>query len=321
MKKIFFLLLISVCLSYPAQSQQTPMPEFRGIEKWYNSPPLSKKDLNGKVVIVDFWAYTCINCLRSIPHLVDFYNRYKDQGLIIVGVQSPEFEFEQNPANVELAIKKLNIPYPVALDNQMATWTAFHNNVWPAHYFIDGQGLIRGSHLGEGDYDKQEEFLRQLLAELPQNKGKTMKEAGLLPSPDFSQIKSPETYLGFARRAGYALPDQKLDINHWTREGSWQDNEDNITLKEGSGKLKYHFNANKVNLVVRPITPSIKAIIRLDGKIISDDKAGVDVKQGQVEFTEPRLYQLINLGNKGEDHVLEIEFQNPGIEVYTFTFG
>lgn len=163
-KKIFGFLLTAFFLYYSAEAAELtkiiPVPDFVGIEKWINTEPLSKADLKGKVVLVDFWTYTCINCIRTVPHLIDWHNKYKDQGLVIVGIESPEFSFEGEIQNVQRAVSKLKIPYPVAVDSHMKTWDAFGNNVWPAHFLVDMHGTIRGVFLGEGDYERQEKMIQ-----------------------------------------------------------------------------------------------------------------------------------------------------------------
>ena len=325
--RFFFLVLL---FSFSAQmvtaeelTKIIPMPDFVGIEKWINTEPLSKADLKGKVVLVDFWTYTCINCIRTVPHLIDWYNKYKDQGLVIVGVESPEFSFEGEIQNVQKAIAKLKIPYPVAVDSHMKTWDAFGNNVWPAHFLVDVKGIIRGIFLGEGDYEPQEKMIQQLLKEkTPLNSEKLKKMgASVIPLPNFSQIHSPETYLGAERRQRFVSSSTNLALNEWTYNGQWKEETDAIELVEPHGKILYHFKSNKVNLVVHPGSELAKMIVRLDGQLLPDNKAGSDVKNGNVEAAYPRLYQLINLGPKEEEHTVEIEFLTPGVQVYTFTFG
>lgn len=332
---ILFFLLASGIL-HPLSSQETQpetqktypdMPEFQQISQWLNSPPLTKASLKGKIVLVDFWTYSCINCIRTFPYLKDWYRKYKGQGFVIVGVHSPEFEFEKDPANVKMAIEKYKIPYPVALDNKMAIWNAYNNNAWPVHYFVDVNGKIRHVHFGEGEYEKSEEVIRKLLEEIPKKAAKAAPPTPetrptLPPNVDFSQIKSPETYLGFLRRERLVTSGRPLGLNEWMFEGSWRTEGERIVLKEGTGKIRFRFSANKVNLVIHPgeIKPA-RAIVRLDGQVVSQEKAGKDVKAGNLEIVEPRLYELINLSPKGEEHTVEIEFLTPGAAAYAFTFG
>jgi thiol-disulfide isomerase/thioredoxin len=365
------------------------MPEFIGIAGWLNSEALTKASLKGKVVLVDFWTYSCVNCVRTLPYLKEWYKKYKDRGLVIIGVHSPEFEFEKDPVNVKLAIQKFGIPYPVALDNQMATWAAYQNNVWPAHYFIDATGKVRHIHLGEGDYDKSEQMIQKLLMEKdapkpesqpaesqpatmpaesmpaetapaesqtaetkPAPRGKKGRKAAaaapaetkpatpakpnpapetkpvpmpalskIAPNVDFSQIKSPETYLGLLRRERLVTSGRPIELNEWMYDGKWRTEGDRIVLSEGTGKIYFRFNATKVNLVMAPTAGGVQVVIKIDGQPLAPDKGGADVKNGTIMVTEPRMYELINLGTQGSEHVIEIEFLNPGAAAYAFTFG
>lgn|SRR3989338_1197438 len=302
------------------------MPDFQGIDRWFNSEPLTKTSLKGKVVLVDFWTYSCVNCLRTLPYLKEWHKKYKAKGLVIVGVHSPEFEFERDPANLKIAIDKLQIPYPVAMDNQMATWTAFKNSAWPAHYFIDGDGKIRQIHLGEGDYEKSEATIQKLLMERSTKATETTPPVlpGLTflpPNVDFAQIRSPETYLGFSRRERLITSGRPIELNEWNYDGKWRTEGERIFLTEGTGKIAFHFSATKVNIVLAPGGTPVSAIVKLDGQPIPKEKAGKDVQGGGVLITEPRMYELIYLGPKGEEHTIEIEFLNPGVGAYAFTFG
>jgi thiol-disulfide isomerase/thioredoxin len=324
----------------------TEMPEFLGIDQWLNSEPLTKGALKGKVVLVDFWTYSCVNCVRTLPYLKEWHKKYKDKGFVLIGVHSPEFDFEKDVNNVKMAVQKFGITYPVALDNQMATWAAYQNNVWPAHYFIDATGKIRHVHLGEGEYDKSEQMIQKLLMEkdakqpetqtsetkpAPETKPKTKTSAPeTQPLPalskipagvDFSQIKSPETYLGLMRRERLVTSGRPIEMNEWMYDGKWRTEGDRIVLTEGTGKILFRFNAVKVNLVLAPTAGGVQAVVKIDGQTVTQDKAGADVKNGTVMITEPRMYELINLGGKGEEHVIEIEFLNPGAAAYAFTFG
>lgn len=305
------------------------MPEFQGIQQWFNGPPLSRESLKGKVVLVDFWTYTCINCIRTLPYLKDWHQKYKDKGFVIVGLHSPEFEFEKDPGNVKKAIAKFQIPYPVALDNQMATWNAFKNQYWPAHYFIDAKGRIRHTHFGEGEYEKLEEVIRTLLAEAaPPKKEKSRKpetspttQPTGTPAADLSQIKSPETYLGYIRRERLVTSGRPIELNEWNYEGDWRVEGHRMVLKTAPGKIRFRFHATKVNLVIHPGALPASALVRLDGQPVSPEKSGKDIKSGKLDIFEPRLFELINLGPKGEEHIVEVEFLHEGVEIYAFTFG
>lgn len=342
----------------PAKKAVMEMPEFLGIAHWINSAPLTKESLKGKVVLIDFWTYSCVNCLRTLPYLKDWHKKYKDKGLVIVGVHSPEFDFEKDPNNVTKSVQKFGIPYPVALDNQMATWAAYQNNVWPAHYFIDASGKIRHIHLGEGEYEKSEQMIQSLLMEAheaatkkpetqpaetqpqPETKPAPESKKKLPPTPpppppppkmpeiskippgvDFSQIKSPETYLGLLRRERLVTSGRPIELNEWMYDGKWRTEGDRIVIAEGTGKIYFRFNAVKVNLVMAPTAGGVQAVVKIDGQIVTPPQSGADVKNGTVMVNEPRMYELINLGTQGSEHVIEIEFLNPGIAVYAFTFG
>lgn len=332
-KKFSFLLGFTLFLiGCPKTSNSTlpilgDMPEFVGIEGWINSPPLTKKDLQGKVVLIDFWTYSCINCLRTLPHLKQWYSQYKDQGFVIIGIHSPEFDFEKKPENVKKGVEKFGIPYPIALDSQMKTWDIYNNYAWPAHYFVDYRGRIRYKHFGEGKYEESEKVIRELLAEIPQNKNKSQifPPIGLkteqAQTPDFSQILSFETYLGSDRRTHFIPNAQNLLLNEWSLTGDWKTESERIILQSTPGSILFRFHAAKANLVLHPANAPIEAIVKIDGKIVSHSQAGRDVKNGRLIVDEPRLYELINLGDKGAQHTIEIEFLSPGVAAYAFTFG
>lgn len=304
------------------------MPEFQGIDLWLNSSPLTRDVLKGKVVLVDFWTYSCVNCVRTLPYLKEWHKKYKDKGFVLIGVHSPEFEFEKDPANVKAAIQRFQIEYPVALDNRMATWAAYKNNVWPAHYFIDHAGKIRHIHLGEGDYDKSELLIQKLLTEVaeaaakkPETRPAEKPISQIPPNVDFFQIKSPETYLGLLRRERLVTSGRPIGLNEWTFDGKWRTEGERIVLAEGTGKIAFRFNATKVYLVMQPTAGGVQCVVKLDGQVVPTDKAGADVKNGAIMVTEPRMYELINLGARGSEHIVEIEFLNPGVAAYAFTFG
>jgi len=309
-----------------------PAPDFTGITKWLNTDnALTLMDLKGKVVLVDFWTYTCINCLRTLPHLTAWYDKYHNEGFTVIGVHTPEFEFEKNSDNVLAAIKQYNIRYPVAQDNSYETWNRFNNQYWPAEYLIDANGTIRRTHFGEGDYDKTELAIQTLL-----------KESGKLTSSSLSTIPdetpntplSPETYLG-SNRMEYYFPSgnigngvhnfnlsDQLPQHSFSFGGEW-----NIMSEYAvSGKdatLEYNFLADKVFLVLRPERAGAIASMRIyiDGKIADETNAGSDVKDGMVTIDNDRLYNLINFKGTGGNHKLRLEFENPGTMVFAFTFG
>ena len=292
-------------------------PEFTGIVKWLNSEPLTLESLRGKVVLVDFWTYTCINCIRTLPYVTSWYEKYKDKGLIIVGVHTPEFEFEKKSENVLNAIKQYKITYPVAQDNDYNTWRAYDNHYWPAKYLIDHQGNIRYFHFGEGKYEETEQAIQSLLEEAGQN-----PDMPLLNLDDQTpKVRlTPETYLGFIRMENfssiegpkkgqntYYLPGE-LQQNQWAYEGEW-DIQDEYSASFKDSILEIKFYAKKVFLVITPNSPTDSVKVFLDGQL---DRV--------VTVSESKLYELINLPTLGT-HTLRLEFQTEGTKIYAFTFG
>lgn len=322
-------------------------PEFVGISKWLNLPAglglkprsegrqgaekaLTMAELQGKVVLIDFWTYTCINCIRTLPHVTGWYEKYKDDGLVVVGVHTPEFEFEKSTKNVEDAIARHSITYPVAQDNDYKTWEAYENHYWPAKYLIDKDGYIRYYHFGEGKYEETEQAIQALLKET----GSTVSTE-LLDMPDQTpQTRlSPETYLG-SRRMEFLYPNgstrngtftatlsKNIPLNFFSLGGTWTITYEHAT----SGKnavLEHHFTASQVFLVMRPPTNGKGTVkVYLDGKLADVTKAGKDVKGGVVTIDSDRLYDLIDLGNTASEHILRLEFDTEGVSAYAFTFG
>lgn len=280
-------------------------PDFVAGGQWFNSEPLSMKELRGKVVLVDFWTYTCINCIRTLPYIKEWNEKYKDHGLIIVGVHTPEFEFEKNPENVKKALKDFDITYPVMQDNEYKTWQAYANHYWPAKYMVDKNGKIRYTHFGEGDYDETEAMIQTLLAET----GETVNES--ISNPTYQvQSRTPETYLGLARG----------DYSRITTTGSFERSQEFAMPAQGA-TLSYTFDAAHVFLVMRPNTRGTigKIKITLDGADVGA-AAGEDVKNGIVTIDGDRLYTIIKLSTPGK-HTLKLEFLDGNSELYAFTFG
>lgn len=290
-------------------------PDFIAGGEWINSSPLSMASLRGKVVLVDFWTYTCINCIRTLPYLKSWHQKYEDKGLVIVGVHTPEFEFEKNIANVRAAVRDFGITYPVMQDNDYATWSAYRNRYWPAKYFIDKKGVVRSRHFGEGAYDESEKLIQELLSE------DAPAVAMPIDNPRYRvQARTLETYLGYARIENFASPEKiarntravytappALARSEFAYIGAVTIGEEYATLFRGS-KLRFHFDAQNAFLVMRaPYAGTISVF--LDGK-----------KWSTVTVNADRLYELIKLPQAG-DHQLELEFETDGIEVYAFTFG
>jgi cytochrome c biogenesis protein CcdA/thiol-disulfide isomerase/thioredoxin len=316
------------------------LPSLEGAVAWLNSPPLTPQALRGKVVLIDFWTYSCINCLRALPYVKDWYARYRDQGLVVIGVHAPEFAFEKDVANVTRAVHDLGITYPVALDNKLVIWRAFDNEYWPAHYFIDAQGRIRGHHFGEGDYAQSELLLRKLLTEAGASRlpapASAIRAAGVEAAPDEVDIQSPETYIGYARAenfasAGGVVPDaphvyqapRSPVLNQWGLAGSWSVEDERAIATAAGSSIVFRFRARDLHLVLGPASDGHKVRFRVtvDGHAPGADH-GVDVEaDGSGVAGEQRLYQLLRQNGPVGEHTFAIEFLDPGVQAYSFTFG
>ena len=313
-----------------------PMPSLAGATAWINSPPLDPAKLRGKVVLVDFWTYSCINCLRSLPYVEAWAKKYRDQGLVVIGVHTPEFAFEKDEANVRAAVQRLGVDYPVAMDNDYAVWRAFRNRYWPAHYFIDARGRVRYRHLGEGDYDQSERVIRSLLAEAhgaPIANGPLVSVAGEgVEAASTGDVQSPETYVGYlraARFAGGALahdtahpyqPAAALPLNGWTLGGTWTDAAQSATATAGA-TLAYRFHARDLHLVLGTTGKPVRFRVTVDGKPPGDDHGADTDAAGNGRIDGQRLYQLVRQQDRVRDRTFEIEFLDPGAMAYSFTFG
>lgn len=319
------------------------LPTLDGATGWLNSPPLSREQLHGKVVLIDFWTYSCINCLRAMPFVHEWAQRYRDHGLVVIGVHTPEFAFERDPRNVMKAVQQLKVEYPVALDNQYAIWRAFNNRYWPAHYFVDAQGNIRGHQFGEGNYAHSEQVIRRLLVEAGQTELPPPADPaaadlqGVATQADMGNLRSPETYLGHARaeqfaspggqRAdaafGYTLP-STLALNQWGLSGQWRVNDEAAQLQQAGGRIAFQFHARDLHLVLAPGEDGkpVRFRVLLDGKPLPAADAGADVAaDGTGTVNEHRLYQLIRQRGAIGPHRFEIEFLDAGVQAYAFTFG
>lgn len=297
--------------------------------EWINSKALTIKQLRGKVVLIDFWTYTCINCIRTLPYLKDWDKKYREKGLVIIGVHTPEFEFEKNIANVIKAVKDFGIEYPVMQDNNYATWQAYDNHYWPAKYFIDKNGKIRLTHFGEGEYDKSEQMIQTLLSEIGQQVTLPINNRQYAV-----ETSTPESYLGYGRIEYSSSPEEIIfdktstysvptimPGNTFAYGGAWEIGKEYARPKAGS-KLVLKFNAKNVFLVMRPKTSGQSGKLRviLDGKLIDKEAAGEDVKEGTVIVADDKLYSLVGLHQKGV-HVLNLEFLDDNLELFAFTFG
>ncbi|MGC2164397.1 MAG: cytochrome c biogenesis protein DipZ [Gallionella sp.] len=315
-------------------------PPLAGATRWFNSPPLTQEGLRGKVVLVDFWTYSCINCLRTLPYVKTWNEKYRDQGLVIIGVHAPEFAFEKDSNNVEKAIRDLGITYPVAMDNDYAIWNAYKNEYWPAHYLIDAQGRIRDEHFGEGKYRETEEMIRTLLKDAHQ--GNIAIDSGMVQvvgsgatSAPSDNRRSPETYLGYARQRNLSSPEilrqdavvrytapRKLGLNHWSLQGKWLVSDESSSLKAPGGKISYHFQGRDLHLVLGSSTGKpIRYKVTLDGVEPGADH-GMDVDaHGYGVINDQRLYQLVRQDGKAGERTFRIEFLDAGAQAFAFTFG
>jgi cytochrome c biogenesis protein CcdA/thiol-disulfide isomerase/thioredoxin len=329
--------------SLPTEASALPVediePSYAGATDWLNSPPLTPASLKGHVVVVDFWTYSCINCLRTIPYVRAWAEKYKDQGLIVIGVHTPEFAFEHNVANVKQAVADLKITYPVAIDNDYAVWQAFENHYWPAHYFIDAQGRVRYHHFGEGEYDQSERVIQLLLKEAGHTNIATstvsVAASGAEAASDERDDQSPETYIGFSRGENFASPGAAaqnvphvysvgaLSLNHWGLTGDWTVGPENAELDATDGSIVYRFHARDLHLVLGP-APGHGAIhfrVTVDGEPPADSH-GADVDaNGEGVVDSQRLYQLVRQKGAITDHTFAIQFLDPGVQAYAFTFG
>jgi len=305
-------------------------PELIGGTHWVNTTPLTIAGLRGKVVLIDFWTYTCINCIRTLPFVTGWYEKYKDQGLVVIGVHSPEFEFEKKTENVVMAMKDYGINYPVVQDNNFAIWRAYDNRYWPAKYFIDKEGHIRRTHFGEGDYEASEKFIQDLLAET----GVTVAKGTLQLKEVKTQARTPETYLGYEREQLLESPEtvkkdspqqytapKEVSRSYFALSGTWTVGSE-YAMPSINSSLLSTFEAKEVYLVMRPKdgTGGGRVRVLLDGKPAGESVAGDDVQESIVTVDQDRLYRLIKLG-KTEIHSLKLEFLDGDIELYAFTFG
>ena len=315
-----------------------PLPSFDGATAWLNSAPLTAAELRGKVVLVNFWTFTCINWLRSLPYVRAWAEKYKEPGLVVIGVHTPEFVFEQNVDDVRRAAKELNVEYPIAVDNRYAIWRAFDNRYWPASYFVDARGRIRHHRFGEGEYEESETVIQQLLAEAGRGGAgrASVDPRGVEAAADWASLKSPETYLGHARAENFASPGgmredapslyrppAMLPLNRWSLAGVWTVGQEFATLNEDSGRVAIRFHARDLHLVLAPATPGrpVRVRVRLDGVAPGADH-GVDVDaEGRGSMLHGRLYQLVRQRRDIVARTFEIEFLDPGVRVYVFTFG
>jgi thiol-disulfide isomerase/thioredoxin len=322
-----------------AAGSQGAMPSLDGAVAWLNSGPVSSESLRGKVVLVDVWTYSCINSLRQLPYIQGWAAKYKNAGLVVIGVHTPEFTFEKDQANVQRAVSDLQVAYPVPMDNNYRIWQAFSNEYWPADYLVDAKGRIRYHHFGEGQYGETEKVLQQLLKE----NGATGVSAGTvndtatgIEAPPSGDIRSPETYAGYRRGERFASAERvsqdsparytdpaRPSLNAWGVGGSWTIGGETARLEAAPGTIVFRFHARDLHMVLGPGkggTP-IRFRVRLNGAAPGANAGGDVAPDGTGEIREPRLYQLIRQKGPVGDRTFEIEFLDPGVQAYSFTFG
>jgi thiol-disulfide isomerase/thioredoxin len=325
---------------YPRLGDEGAMPDLDGAIGWLNSAPLSRKSLRGKVVLVNFWTYTCINSLRPMPYVRSWAAKYKDAGLVVIGAHTPEFSFEHEQMNVENAVRTLNISFPVAIDSNYEIWRSFNNEAWPAQYLVDAKGRIRYHHFGESDYGEIERVIQELLKENGStglaSDTSSVSGVGIEAAPDWADARSPETYLGYRQAQNFASPEKlhkdstqafsapaKLSLNHWGLSGSWNVNAESAVLQSVPGKIVFRFHSRDLHVVLAPAKDAkpVRFVVRLDGAAPGEN-CGIDTTPGgSGAIREPRLYQLIRQKAPIVDRTFEIEFLDPGVHALDFTFG
>ena len=315
------------------------MPDLDAIG-WLNSAPLSRTVLRGKVVLVNFWTYTCINSLRPLPYVKSWATKYKDAGFVVIGVHTPEFSFEHEPINVENAVRNLNVSFPIAIDSKYGIWRSFNNQAWPAQYLVDAKGRIRYHHFGESDYEAIERVIQELLKENGAtglaSETTSVSGVGIEAAPDWTDARSPETYIGYRQAENFASPEKmhkdsiqvfsapaKLSLNHWGLSGSWKVNAESAVLQAVPGKIVFRFHSRDLHLVLASAKDSkpVRFIVRVDGAAPGENRGIDSALDGSGEVREPRLYQLIRQKGPIADRTFEIEFLDPGVQALDFTFG
>jgi hypothetical protein len=309
------------------------MPSLGGATEWINSEPLDRVELRGRVVLVDFWTLTCINWLRTEPYVRAWSRAYRDDGLVVIGVHTPEFSFEHEIEGVRQATNERAIDYPVAIDNDYAIWNAFHNNYWPALYFIDRDGVIRDHHFGEGRYEQSERVIQRLLG--VERELASVEGLGVEAAADWGHLRTPETYLGYERSVQFASPGgaafdeprsyglpERLGLNHWALAGEWTIGRESVVLDQAGGSIDYRFHARDAHLVLAQ-----GAREPIPFRVLLDEQApgpshGVDVdEEGNGLLREGRLYQLVREHDRVRERTLEVTFVERGVRAYVFTFG
>jgi thiol-disulfide isomerase/thioredoxin len=325
MRRLLLTFILVTAMATPTRTSE--LGSLSHATEWINSPPLTAEGLKGKVVVVQFWTYSCVNWLRTLPYARTWARKYRDAGLVVIGVHSPEFGFEHQVANVRWAAKSFGVEYPIAVDNDFEIWRGFGNQYWPALYIIDGRGRVRHRHFGEGEYEQSERVIQELRAEAGARGigGDVASVApdGVEAAADWGNLRSPETYLGSARGENRVSSGKRLGLNQWALGGDWTVQREAAVLNERNGRISYRFHARDLNLVMSPGAggKSVRFRILIDGQA-PGAAHGVDVdEQGNGTIAEPRMYQLIRQAEPIADRQFEIQFLDPGVEAFVFTFG
>jgi thiol-disulfide isomerase/thioredoxin len=331
--------LIAASVAAGQSLWQAPIFDLGGATDWLNSTPVNGKTLRRKIVLIDFWTYTCINSLRPLPYVKTWAAKYKDAGLVVIGVHTPEFSFEKERVNVENAARNLNVTYPVAIDSNYSIWRAFNNESWPAQYLVDGKGRIRFKHVGEGEYAEIERVIQTLLKENGaadlDERTVTLSSHGIEAAPG-GDVKSPETYVGYRLAERFSSPERlgrdsrktynppaSPSLNQWGLSGSWKVGAESAVLQEAPGRIVFRFHSRDLHLVLAPAKDAgpVRFAIRLDGAAPGENCGADTGPDGSGEIREPRLYQLIRQKSPIIDRTFEIEFLDPGVHALDFTFG
>jgi thiol-disulfide isomerase/thioredoxin len=315
------------------------LPSLGGASAWLNSPPLDAAQLHGKVVLVDFWTYSCINCIRTLPHVRAWADQYRNQGLVVIGVHTPEFDFEKDNVNIKKAVERFKLDYPIAIDSDHHIWDAFHNNAWPVFYIVDAQGQIRARLVGEGNYEKAETIIQSLLSEAGKHDAAeplTVPQANAeLAAPDIAHLGSGETYVGYAQTANFVSRNGLRrdvatdyingvpDLNEWSLTGNWTVGAESVSLNQAGGSIVYRFNARDLHLVLglRAGGAAVRFQVKIDGHAPGSDHGSDTDADGNGVVTEARLYQLVRQSGAVRERTFEIRFLDAGVHAFAFTFG
>jgi thiol-disulfide isomerase/thioredoxin len=315
------------------------LPSLDGASTWLNSQPLATERLRGKVVLVDFWTYSCINCIRTLPHVRSWAEKYRDQGLVVIGVHTPEFGFEKDTSNIRKAVERFNIDYPIAVDSEHRIWNTFRNNAWPVFYIADAQGVVRARLVGEGNYDKAEKIIQSLLAEAgkPDAMGTltTPHASGEQAAPDVEHLRSGETYVGYEQASNFVSrsglkKDAAHDyapsapgLNEWSLAGNWTVGAERANLNRTGGSIVYRFSARDLHLVLGPGADGkpVRFQVKIDDGRPGQHHGSDTDAEGNGVVTETRLYQLVRQSGAVQEHTFEIRFLDPGVGAFAFTFG